>query len=167
MRICPERALEDFNEALRINPESLGAMRNKAAVLSKLPDRTEEAVLVLDDALQLYPESVLARTARGTLLARLGKRDLAVKDAEECLRLDSQPAIRYRVAGIYASASRLHPADAILALGNLAAAFKSGYGAELVDSDKDLDPIKSMPEFKKLWVSAQVVRDTARQAGVR
>src|SRR5947199_7185300 len=111
-------------------------MRKKALVLSKMTGRMEEATGVLDDALSRYPESVLARTARGTLLARLGKRDLAVKDAEECLRLDSQPFIRYRVAGIYASASRLHPADAISALGNLAAAFKSGYGAELVESDK-------------------------------
>jgi tetratricopeptide (TPR) repeat protein len=167
MRTDPERGLEDFNEALRLNPESLGAMRNKALVLSKIPGRLEEAVAVLDQALNQYPESVLARTARGTLLARLGKRDLAIKDAEECLRLDSQPAIRYRVAGIYAAASRLHTPDAIPALGNLAAAFKSGYGADLVDTDKDLDPIRAMPEFQKLWASAQMVRDTAKRVGVR
>lgn len=167
MRAHPERGLEDFNEALRLNPDSLTAMRNKALVLSKIPGRTEEAVSVLDDALTRYPEAVLARTARGTLLARLGKRDLAVKDAEECLRLDSQPAIRYRVAGIYASASRLQAADAILALGNLAAAFKGGYGADLVDTDTDLDVIKSMPEFQKLLTGAQAVRDTASRIGIR
>src|SRR5262249_31208270 len=105
-RTQPERALEDLDEALRLNPDSLSAMRNKALVLSNMPGRLPEAISVLDEALSRFPESVLARTARGTLLARQGKRDLAVKDAEESLRLDSQPAIRYRVAGIYASASR-------------------------------------------------------------
>ena len=55
----PEQALVDFNEALDLNPDSLGAMRNKALALSKLPGRTEEAVAVLDNALRLYPRSVL------------------------------------------------------------------------------------------------------------
>ncbi len=167
LRSHPERALEDFNEALQINPSSLGALRNKALALSKLPGRTEEAIAVLDDALRLYPGSVLAWTSRGTLLARLGKRDLAIQDAEQSLKLDSRPEIRYRAAGIYASTSRQHSADAVPALGNLAAAFKGGYGMDLVASDTDLEPIKSTPEFQKLWAGAQVVQETAKRVGVR
>ncbi len=163
----PEQALVDFNEALDLNPDSLGAMRNKALALSKLPGRTEEAVAVLDNALRLYPRSVLARTARGTLLARLGKRDLAASDAEECLKQDSRAEIHYRVAGIYASTSRKYPADAARALGNLAAALKSGYGMDFVESDPDLEPIKSTPEFQKLWTGARVVQETAKGAGIR
>jgi len=166
-RSHPERALHDLDEALKLNPESLSAMRNKALVLSSMPGRLEDAVAVLNRALKLYPESVLAFTARGTLLARLGKRDMAVKDAEAALRLDSQPSIRYRVAGIYASASRLHAPDAKLALSNLAVAFKSGYGVDLIETDPDLNPIKSLPEFQKLWAAAQAVRDAANGAALR
>jgi tetratricopeptide (TPR) repeat protein len=160
-----EQAIEAFDRALQIAPDSLVALRSKAAVLSK-QGHDDKAVAVLDEALRLYPGSVLARTSRGTLLARLGKRELAAKDAEECLRLDSRPMIRYRVAGIYASNSRQHPEDALRALGNLAAALTAGYGADLVPDDPDLNPIRSMPEFKNLWASTQVVRDTAKHAKV-
>jgi eukaryotic-like serine/threonine-protein kinase len=162
----PEQAVEAFDRALQIAPGSLGTLRNKAAILSK-QEHNAKAVEVLDEALRLYPGSVLARTSRGTLLARLGRRDLAIKDAEECLRLDPRPMIRYRVAGIYASTSRQHAEDAFLALGNLAAALAGGYGADLVPSDPDLNPIRSMPEFKNLWASTQVVRDTAKHVKVR
>ena len=162
----PEQAIDAFDRALEIAPDSLVALRSKAAVLSK-QEHNDKAVEVLDEALRLYPGSVLARTSRGTLLARLGKWDLAVKDAEECLRLDPRPMIRYRVAGIYASTSRQRPEDALLALGNLAAALTAGYGADLVPNDQDLNPIRSTSEFKSLWESTQVVRDMAKHAKVR
>ena len=161
-----DQAIDAFDKAIQIAPDSLVALRNKAVVLSK-QEHNDKAVKVLDEALRLYPGSVLARTSRGTLLARLGKWELAIQDAEECLRLDPRPMIRYRVAGIYALTAGKHSESALLALGNLAAALTAGYGAEYVPGDPDLNPIRSMPEFKSLWSSTQVIRDTAKHARVR
>ena len=166
MKNHPNDAIDAFDQALRMDPSLLIALRNKAVVLSK-QGFDQQAVQVLDDTVKLYPGSVWSRMSRGTLLARLGKRDLAIKDAEASLKLDPRPMTHYRVAGIYAATSRQHPDDATLALGNLAAALKAGYGADLVEKDPDLAPIKSLPEFQKLWTSAQMLSNTAQRAGVR
>ena len=61
-------AVKSFDEALQVNPESLGALRNKALALAKMPGHMDEAVAVLDKAVVLYPEAVSLRTSRGLFL---------------------------------------------------------------------------------------------------
>src|SRR5438309_2016069 len=73
------KALQDFEQALKINPRSLPALQNKAHIYGKYLQRTEEAVLILDEAIRLYPDDLCLRAGRGTLLARLGKRPTALK----------------------------------------------------------------------------------------
>ncbi|RUL82322.1 tetratricopeptide repeat protein [Tautonia sociabilis] len=161
----PQEALEDFREALRQDPRYLPALQNIAHTLAILPGRTSEAIAALDRLLELYPDSVPALGRRGILLARLGRRAEAIRDAEEALRLDPSPATRYQVAGIFARNSEASPNDLPEALRLLESALRAGVGWERIDNDQDLDPIRDHPAFLELVRAARAF-DKA-PAGVR
>src|SRR5262249_51553952 len=76
-------ALDDFDRALALDPRSRAALQNRASVLSEHLGRTEEAVRVLDQVVDLHPEFLPARVGRGVLLARLGRTAAALRDADE------------------------------------------------------------------------------------
>jgi serine/threonine protein kinase/tetratricopeptide (TPR) repeat protein len=152
----PSAALADFDKALRLNPRSLDGLQNMASVLSESLHRPEEAVAVLNRAVELYPDFVPARAGRGVLLARLGRRADAIRDAEECLRRDGQAATLYQVAGIYALTSRQEPGDREEAILLLSSALRKGYGKQLIAIDTDLDPIRQHPDFRRLAAKAGI-----------
>jgi tetratricopeptide (TPR) repeat protein len=153
----PRGALEDFEKALEVNPRSLVALQNKAYLLGRT-GRTEEAAGTLDQAVALYPDYVPARAGRGVYRARLGKRADALADAREAVLRDTTPANLYQVAGIYALTSREKPEDGLEAFRLLAAALRGGFGFDLLEADRDLDPIRTAPEFERLVEAARAVR---------
>src|SRR5262249_14800221 len=138
-------------------PRSLAALQNKAHLLSKL-GRNAEAARALDQAVDLYPDYVPARAGRGVLRARLGDRDAAHRDAEDCLARDKKPLTLYQLAGVYALTSRQDPDDRREAFRLLSAALQKGCGFDLLEADKDLDPIRPCPEFGKLVEAARAIR---------
>jgi serine/threonine protein kinase/tetratricopeptide (TPR) repeat protein len=154
----PKGALADYEQALRLNPRSFDGLQNKAALLCDKFGKDAEALAVLERAVELYPESVLARGGRGVLLARAGKRPAALEDARACLLLDSGPATLYQVACIYALTSKQSPDDRLRALPLLAAALRAGFGLEFVGHDPDLNPLRGLPEFQRLVAAARVLR---------
>jgi tetratricopeptide (TPR) repeat protein len=156
----PERALTDFEEALKINPNSRDALQDKAHVLSERLGRVREAVAVLDRAVDLYPDDVQVRAGRGVLLARLGQRQAALRDAEEVVRRDDRPFTLYQVAGIYAQTSRQQAGDRPEALRLLAKALHGRTGLDLLDGDPDLDPVRSLPEFERIVKAARTLRES-------
>ena len=154
----PKEALADFDKALEINPRYLPALTNKAHVLGELLNRGQDSVLVLDQILELYPDHVASRASRGVLLARLGKREQAQKDAVEALRQRDDPATQYQVAGIYALTAQAHKEDFHKAVKLLTSALRNGFGHEWLDRDTDLDPIRHSPEFRRLIEAAKTLR---------
>jgi serine/threonine protein kinase/Flp pilus assembly protein TadD len=162
----PKASLSDLDQALHINPYSLDGLQNKASVLSEQLGRTEEAIKVLNTAIELYPDFIPARAGRGVLLARLGKRKEAHRDAEECLIRDVQPATLYQVAGIYALTYKQHPEDLPQALLFLSCALAKGYGQNLLAIDPDLDPIRKHPDFIRLVAQTRSLKgETAEKEG--
>jgi serine/threonine protein kinase/Tfp pilus assembly protein PilF len=151
----PKEALADFDRALRLNPRSRDGLQDKAAVLSEKLGRTKEAVEVLNKEIELYPEFVPARAGRGVLLARLGKRDEAIRDAEECVRRDVEPLTLYQVANIYALTSRKQPDDRQRAILLLNWALDKGFGSDYIGTDTDLDPIRGDADFQRLLAKVQ------------
>lgn len=146
----PEAALADFENALRLAPNMRAALQNKAAVLSERLNRPVEAIEVLDQVVVRYPDYARGRGGRGVLLARAGRRDDALDDAREALRLDSGGEITYQVACIYALTSRQVAGDRDEAFRLLKAALELGFGHELLDNDPDLDPLRTDPRFAEL-----------------
>jgi eukaryotic-like serine/threonine-protein kinase len=160
MSADPHAALDDFDRALALNPRSLAALQNKAHILSKL-GRNEEAARALDQAVEVYPDFIRARAGRGVLLARLGQREAAHQDADACLARDNKPLTLYQLAGIYALTSQKNPDDRRQAFRLLSVALQRGVGFDLLESDRDLDPIRSCPEFQALVNAARAIRVTA------
>jgi eukaryotic-like serine/threonine-protein kinase len=154
----PQAALADFDEALRWNPRSAEALQNKAHVLAEKLGRNEESLQVLNKSLELYPDSVKARGGRGVLLARLGQREAALRDAEDTLRRDASPPRLYQVACIYALTSKERPEDRLQAFQLLSLSLRKGYGFDLLETDTDLDPIRAAPEFRRLVDAAGALR---------
>ncbi|HEX4611211.1 MAG TPA: tetratricopeptide repeat protein, partial [Urbifossiella sp.] len=153
----PAAALADFEAALKANPWSLQALQNKAHALSKL-GRTAEAVRALDRVLELYPDYVAARAGRGVMHARAGDWAAARADADEALRRDGSPIVVYQVAGVYALMSAHDPAHKAKAMDLLTAALRAGFGYDQLDGDKDLDPIRAAPEFRRVADAATVIK---------
>jgi tetratricopeptide (TPR) repeat protein len=138
-----------------VDPRSRDALLNKAHVLAKYLNRTEDAINVLDQAVSLYPEDVRPWAGRGVLRARLGQDGDAIKDAEAALALEDQPANQYQVAGIYALVSQRDPACRDMAFRLLTQALKKGFGGDFLAIDHDLDPIRNDPRFAQIEALAR------------
>jgi eukaryotic-like serine/threonine-protein kinase len=154
----PQGALADFQKALDLNPRSIDALQDKAHVLGERLHRTEEALKVLNRAIELNPDYVPARAGRGVLLARLGKREAALEDAKESLVRDTKPPNLYQVAGIYALCSKQSPENQLHAIQLLSSALRSGFGLDLVGQDSDLDPIRKDPAFQRVIDAAKALQ---------
>jgi tetratricopeptide (TPR) repeat protein len=145
----PQAALEDLEQALKVNPRSVPALQNKANILAESLGRQEEAVAALDRLLEAAPHFMPARSGRAVLLARLGRRPEAHRDIEICLA-DAAPVVVYQAACVFALTSREQPADAAEALALLQIALHRGFGHDLLGRDTDLDPLRKRPEFLRL-----------------
>jgi serine/threonine protein kinase len=159
----PEAALDDFAQALRVNPRSAAALQHQAYVLAERLHRPEEALQALDRAVELLPESGEVRGGRGVLLARLGRRDDAHRDARDALARDPGPARRYQAASVYALTARARPEDRAEALHLLAGALRDGYGHDRLAADGDLDALRDQPEFRRLAAAAAALRPAPRK----
>ena len=154
----PAGALADFQEARKLNPRSLWSLQNEANVLSESLGRAEDAIKSLDQAIHYHPESVPALTGRAVLLARLGRREAAHKDAAESLALDDSADTLYRAACAFALTSFQvrSDSDEALRLISLAVRKDSAWLGQL-DTDPDLAPLRHLPEFLKLREALKVV----------
>jgi serine/threonine protein kinase/Tfp pilus assembly protein PilF len=151
-------ALADFDAALALNPRSYPALQNKAYVLSEKLNRDPDSIVVLGQAIERYPDAVLARAGRAVLLARRGDRSAAHADARHCLARGPEPFVVYQLAGVFAQTSKSHPEDARMAFRLLADALRLGVGFDYVETDADLDPLRPLPEFKLIVETARALR---------
>lgn len=84
-------ALEDFNEALSLNPKYPTALINRA-ILYISWNRFEDACTDLNDAERLRPRDPAIPFIRGTLYARSGKFNLAITEYSRALEINlNQP----------------------------------------------------------------------------
>ncbi|MFH1436108.1 MAG: serine/threonine-protein kinase [Pseudomonadota bacterium] len=84
-------ALEFYDRALRMNPESASAWSGKAITLSQTGS-FEEAVMCCDKATAIDEFNPLAWTTKGRILARSGKHEEAVKSFDMVLKTRKEAA---------------------------------------------------------------------------
>jgi serine/threonine protein kinase/Tfp pilus assembly protein PilF len=153
----PKGALADVEEALKINPFSVFGLQLKAHILGERLDRPDDALKVLNRAVELHPDHAPTRAGRGVQLARLGRRADALKDAHEALLRDTRAPNLYQVGCIYALTSKTERDDRLEARRLLWSALKTGFAIDIVDTDTDLDPLRDDSEFKRLVEKAKTL----------
>ena len=84
-----ERALTEYETALRQNPEAPYLVRAKARALMQL-ERNDEALSWFDRAVEYQPFFGGTYANRGILYDRMGQYDLAIRDYEKALELDQE-----------------------------------------------------------------------------
>ena len=152
----PKSALADFEKSLEIDADFLPALRDQASVLSENLNRASDALAVLDRVLELVPQSMADRAGRAVLLARLGRKIDALKEAEACAKSES-PLILYQAASamLIANDSAAIKLRVIVLLRS--ALRKDPTWSKSMPTDPDLKSILSEPAFRELVAAASVL----------
>jgi tetratricopeptide (TPR) repeat protein len=89
-----DRAIEDLDEAIRLDPKRASAYQNRGAAFNGL-GRHEQAVDDLSKAIELDPDNAGSFTNRGLALFALGRFDQSIGDLNTAVQLAPRTAIPY------------------------------------------------------------------------
>jgi serine/threonine protein kinase/tetratricopeptide (TPR) repeat protein len=158
-------ALDDLNLAQRIDPTSVLVLQNRAHLLSEHFGDVQQAIECLDQLLLFHPTSEAALLGRAVLQARQGDRVAALHDLETAADRVPQwsPASLYQAGcthSLLAAATATEPDAAAAsrrqALQYLSQAIQRGYGGELLETDPDLESLRSDPMFNHLLQTTRI-----------
>jgi tetratricopeptide (TPR) repeat protein len=82
----PEKAIAEYEAALRFNEDYAGAQNNLGSILSRTPGRMNEAVAHLQEALRIQPDFANAHNNLGIVWYRSGRLKEAIAEYQETLR---------------------------------------------------------------------------------
>lgn len=147
-------AVADFEQAIEADSDMPQGYQNLANALSESQGKLDEAVKVLDCAVERFPDYTPARAGRGVLLARLGRRDAARRDADATVGSDPSGIVCYQAGCVYLLTAT-DPADHAKAIALLRQALRlEPAWAREMPTDPDLQAIHGSPEFRKLVAAA-------------
>jgi len=93
------RAFADYEEALRLDPQSVETLVSRGNVYSD-QGKKEAALADYSDAARLRPQFAYAFLNRAILLNGMGEKDRAMADYAEAIRLDPRNAIVFNSRGL-------------------------------------------------------------------
>ncbi len=148
----PQRALADFESALKLNAISVDAFQNIATVQAEFLDQPEAAITAISRIIELHPDDLVSIVTRGVLYARLDQREKAHADAKTVLQKSSSADLLFRAAGIYSLTSCQQVEDASMAINllNQAAFQDPGLVLSQISDDPDLEPVHDHEGFRAL-----------------
>ncbi|HEX3150087.1 MAG TPA: protein kinase [Gemmataceae bacterium] len=150
-------ALKDFDEALAIDPEAPAALRGKASALSEKLNRPADAATVLDRLVAGEAATAEDRAGYAVLLARLGRKDEARKQARACLAPETRPLALYQAASALAVlAATAHERAEVIAILRRVIQGDAAWAKDMA-GDSDLKSVQSESDFKALLEGAKVL----------
>jgi lipoprotein NlpI len=93
-----DRAIADFNEAIRLDPTSAVAFDNRGSAYHDKGDN-DRAIADYNEAIRLDPKSGKAFAGRGTAFSDKGDFERAIADYDEAVRLNPKSTVAYFVRG--------------------------------------------------------------------
>ena len=145
-------ALIDFESALAIEPHSRAAAINAAYVLAERLGEIESAIEILDELIERdsHYEDI---ASRGVYLARIEDYEKAIADAKTSIAINQSPETIYRVACVYALASRSDSKATNESFRHLRSAIAlKPLLAQIAATDADLTPLRSDVRFKNTLI---------------
>ncbi len=94
-----DRAIDDFNQALKLKPNYAQAYHNRGVAYLAKGDK-DQAILDFNQALKLKPNDALAYNNRGTAYNAKGENDRAIADYNQALKLNPNYAEAYHNRGV-------------------------------------------------------------------
>jgi tetratricopeptide (TPR) repeat protein len=94
----PERAIEDFDKAIELDPNPTMAYFSRGAAYGNL-GQPERAIEDLDKAIELDPNLTMAYFGRGIAHGELGQPERAIEDFDKAIELDPNRAVAYSNRG--------------------------------------------------------------------
>ena len=89
-----ENAIEQYNKAIRLNPNSAVAYNNRGVAKDSL-DQHEDAITDYNEVLRLNPKDAATYNNRGLANINLGKHEDAITDFDQAIRLNPDDAEAY------------------------------------------------------------------------
>ena len=156
----PDRAIEDYDQAIRLNPNYAAPHYNRGNIYL---DRAQynRAIEDYDQAIRLNPDDSLSLTVRGLAWHRKGQYDRAIEDYDQAIRLDPNALVfsirgsSYSAKGQYDRAIqdfdralRLKPNEAVPLSGRCYAKASAGtLAAALADCNEALRRMPGNADF--------------------
>ncbi|WP_197530768.1 protein kinase domain-containing protein [Bythopirellula polymerisocia] len=151
----PQAALEDFRQAVTLDPRSLQAWRNIVHVTADRLNQPEEALAALNCMLELDPNDHFALAGRAVLFARQGDRPAAIADVQRLLQLTQEPTYLFQAACALAHTSQGNEADRTTGLLMLTKAVMQDPALlSRAQSDPDLENLRKLDAFEQMIQSA-------------
>src|SRR3984957_13629550 len=94
-----ERGIRDYNEAIHLNPNSVGTFYSRGYAYKKKGDY-DRAIQDFNEALRLDPHFELAYYERGNSYINKGEYDRAIQDFNQAIRLNPNDANAYNNRGV-------------------------------------------------------------------
>jgi lipoprotein NlpI len=94
-----DRAIQDYNEAIRLNPNYAAAFNNRGIAYRSKRDYNQ-AIADYDQAIKLSPNNAAFLNNRGNAYRDRGDHDRAIQDYNEAIRLNPDYALAFTNRGI-------------------------------------------------------------------
>lgn len=154
----PEAALADFQEAIRLNPNSLDGLRNVAHVLSERMKKPQQAIDALTKIIDAGVKDSDAFAGRAVLYARAQQTEPAIADAARSLELADTGMAHYQAACVYGLLCAVDKQHEARALARLATAFeKQPSLVKFSTKDPDLRLVVSTDAYRDLVNASQTI----------
>jgi eukaryotic-like serine/threonine-protein kinase len=145
-------AAAGYRKAIELKPHDPNYHFNLADAASRLGAAAESkqhyqrSAELLNELLALNPKDATRHAFLAVCHLELGDRASALRHADDALQLSpGNPEIMYRAATVYAGVGQTEKAIA-----KLREALEAGYSAAIVEHSTGVDPLRELPEFKKL-----------------
>jgi serine/threonine protein kinase/Flp pilus assembly protein TadD len=155
MHTRPTAALNEFQAAEQMDPQSLVALFNQINVLGNL-GQWNQAVKVSSRLVAKHPDYVMGWVSHAMVLAHLGQREEAHQSAQKALSLSQDVVVLFRISSVYALLAYKYYDDGEIAIDLLEKAFQAGFRRiEQVENSRLFLSLRSNPRYQQLLSSAK------------